>query len=64
MAVFKGFPGLKGIVHPQINILSIFTHPHVVPNLYVFILGRYLEESFKSNRSQYVFFPTLVVNGE
>jgi len=40
----------KGLVHPKIKILSVFTHPHdVVPNLYVFICsaehkGRYLEE--------------------
>jgi len=41
----------KGLVHPKIKILSVFTHPHVVPNLYVFICsaehkGRYLEECF------------------
>jgi len=41
----------KGLVHPKMQILSVFTHPHVVPNLYVFICsakhkGRYLEESF------------------
>ncbi len=23
---------LKGIVHPEIEILSPFTHPHIVPN--------------------------------
>jgi len=28
---------LKGLVHPKMKILSVFTHPHVVPNLYVFI---------------------------
>jgi len=33
------------------KILSVFTHPHVVPNLYEFICsaehkGRYLEECF------------------
>jgi len=33
------------------KILSVFTHPHVVPKLYVFICsavhkGRYLEEFF------------------
>jgi len=27
----------KGIVHPKMKILSLFTHPQVVPNLYVFI---------------------------
>jgi len=41
----------KGLVHPKMKILSVFTHPHVVPNLYVFICsaehkGRYLEECF------------------
>jgi len=24
----------KGIVHPKMKILSVFTNPHVVPNLY------------------------------
>jgi len=38
----------KGLVHPKMKNLSVFTHPHVVPNLYVFICsvehkGRYLE---------------------
>ncbi len=28
---------LKGIVHPKMKMLSSFTHPHVVPNLYVFL---------------------------
>jgi len=42
---------LKGLVHPKMKILSVFTHPHVVPNLYVLICsaihkGRYLEECF------------------
>jgi len=42
---------LKGLVHPKMIILSVFTHPLVVPNLYVFICsaedkGRYLEECF------------------
>jgi len=41
----------KGLVHPKMKILSVFTHPHDVPNLYVFICsaehkGRYLEECF------------------
>jgi len=40
---------IKGLVHPK--ILSVFTHPHVGPNLFVFICsaehkGRYLEECF------------------
>jgi len=42
---------LEGIVHPKMKILSSFTHPQVVPNLYVFICSaehkeRYLEECF------------------
>jgi len=24
---------IKGLVHPKMKILSVFTHPHVVPNL-------------------------------
>jgi len=43
--------GIKGLVHPKMKILSVFTHPHVVPNLYVLICSaeqeeRYLEECF------------------
>jgi len=39
----------KGLLHPKMKILSVFTHPHVVSNIYVFICsaehkGRYLEE--------------------
>jgi len=35
----------------RVLLKSVFTHPHVVPNLYVFICsaerkGRYLEECF------------------
>jgi len=42
---------IKGLVHPKMKFLSVFTHPHVVPKLYVFICsaehkGRYLEERF------------------
>ncbi len=41
---------IKGIVHPKMKILSSFTHPQVVPNLYEFLCsaehkGRYFEES-------------------
>jgi len=48
-ADYMSLAELKGLVHPK--ILSVFTHPHVVPNLYVFICsaehkGRYLEECF------------------
>ncbi len=40
----------KRIVNPKMKILSSFTHPQVVPNLYEFFLfssehkGRYFEE--------------------
>jgi len=42
---------LKGIDHPKMKILTVFTHPLVVTNLDVFICsakhkGRYLEECF------------------
>ncbi len=40
----------KGIVHPKLKILSSFTLPQVVPNLYEYLCsaehkGRYFEES-------------------
>ncbi len=28
---------VKGITHPEITILPLFTHPHVIPNLYAII---------------------------
>jgi len=28
---------VKGLVHPKMKILSVFTHPHVVPSLYVYL---------------------------
>ncbi len=33
----KGKADLKGIIHPKMKILSSFTHPQVVPNLYEFL---------------------------
>ncbi len=41
---------VKGIVHPKMKIVSSFTHPQVVPNLYECLCsaehkGRYFEES-------------------
>ncbi len=47
---------LKGIVHPKMKILSSFTHPQVVPNLYEFLCsaehkGRYSEECGKQSSS-------------
>ncbi len=29
--------GLKGIVHPKMKILSWFTHPHAIPDVYDFL---------------------------
>ncbi len=64
---------LKGIVHPKMKILSSFTHPQVVPNLYECVCsaehkGRYSEECGKQSSSgapltSIVFFPTMEVNG-
>ncbi len=65
---------LKGIVHPKMKILSSFTHPQVVPNLYECLCsaehkGRYFEDCGKQSRSgapltSIVFlFPTMEVNG-
>ncbi len=71
-------PGLttaiKGIVHPKMKILSSFTHPRVVPNLYECLCsaehkGRYSEECGKQSSSGepltsiVFFFPTMEVNG-
>jgi len=60
---------LKGIVHPKMKILilSSFTHPQVVPNLYTFLCsakhkGIYLNKSLKQISdlidNQYFFKPT------
>ncbi len=64
---------LKGIVHPKMKILSSFTHPQVVPNLYECLCsaehkGRYSEERGKQSSSgapltSTVLFPTMEVNG-
>ncbi len=71
-----GSPGtqLKGIVHPKMKILSSFTPPQVVPNLYECLCsaehkGRYSEECGKQSSfgapltSIVFFFPTMEVNG-
>ncbi len=47
---------LKGIVHPKMKMLSSFTHPQVVPNLYECLCsaehkGRYSEECGKQSSS-------------
>ncbi len=65
---------IKGIVHPKMKILSSFTHPQVVPNLYECVCsaehkGRYSEECGKQSSSGapltsiVFFFPTMEVNG-
>ncbi len=63
-----GHPWFKGIVHPQMKILSSFTHPEVVPNLYECLCFaenkvRYSEECGKQSSSGVFFFPTMEVNG-
>ncbi len=50
------FPFIKGIVHPKMKILSSFTPPQVVPNLYECLCsaehkGRYSEECGKQSSS-------------
>ncbi len=68
------FFALKGIVHPKMKILSSFTHPQVVPNLYECVCsaehkGRYSEECGKQSSSGapltsiVFFFPTMEDNG-
>ncbi len=47
---------IKGIVHPKMKILSSFTHPQLVPNLYECVCsaehkGRYSEECGKLSSS-------------
>ncbi len=64
---------LKGIIHPKMKILSSFTHPQVVPNLYECLCsaehkGRYSEECGKRQfwgtiDFHSIFFPTMEVNG-
>jgi len=58
---------ITGIVHPKMKILSSFTLPQVVPNLYTFLSsvehkGRYFEECGKLNSSRTLFY-TMRVNG-
>ncbi len=73
-AAFWPTSGLKGIVHPKMKILSSFTPPQVVPNLYECLCsaehkGRYSEECGKQSSSGapltsiVFFFPTMEVNG-
>ncbi len=52
----KAQDNLKGIVHPKMKIVSSFTHPQVVPNLYECVCsaehkGRYSEECGKQSSS-------------
>ncbi len=65
---------IKGIAHPKMKIVSSFTHPQVVPNLYECLCsaehkGRYFEECGKQSSSGapltsiMFFFPTMEVNG-
>ncbi len=46
---------VKGIVQPKMKIVSSFTHPHVVPNLYEFLFyvehkRRYFEEFWRTKQ--------------
>ncbi len=65
---------VKGLVHPKMKMLSSFTHPQVVPNLYECLCsdehkGRYSEECGKQSGSGapltsiVCFFPTMEVIG-
>ncbi len=65
---------IKGIVHLKMKIVSSFTHPEVVPNLYECLCsaehkGRYSEECGKQSSSGapltsiVFFFPSMEVNG-
>ncbi len=46
--------GFKGTVHPQMNIMSLFTHPHVDPNLYGFFhLWKDKRRGFKEDTGKY-----------
>ncbi len=37
---------LKGIVHPKVKILSSFTYPQVIPNLYEFRISVELKRRY------------------
>ncbi len=37
----------KGWVHPKMKMSSLFTHPHVVPNLYTFLMLRHKRRYFE-----------------
>ncbi len=50
------FKSIKGIVHPKMKMMSSFTHPQVVPNLYECLCsaehkGIYSEECGKQSSS-------------
>ncbi len=71
--LYYKLPLVKGIVHPKMKILSSFTHPQVVPNLYECVCsaehkGRYSEECGKQQfwgtiDFHSIFFPTMEDNG-
>ncbi len=44
---------LKEKVHPKMKILSSFTHPQVVPNLYEFVLPNTKEDILKKVWKQF-----------
>ncbi len=40
---------IKGIVHPKWKIMSLFTHPHLIPHLYVCFSGLNTKENILKN---------------
>jgi len=39
---------IKGLVHPKMKILSVFTPPHVVPKMCLFVLLNTKEDIWKN----------------
>jgi len=58
----------KGLVPPKMKILSVFTHPHVVPKLCLFVLLNTKEDIWKNVLIKQISFPidyhSMVLNGE
>ncbi len=49
----------KGIVHPKILILSSFTHPQVVPNLYEYLCSAEHKERYSEECGKQKFWGTI-----
>lgn len=54
--------GNKGIVYPNIKIISSFTHPHVIQNLYDFLLKNIYFSFLQKKRSSLQVFYEMRVN--